>query len=52
MSQIRAATGRLTLAISMAPMRVKDAGRQMAEGDARDDAQGDPHGEIAFEQGH
>ena len=32
--------------------RMKYAWREMAEDNARDDAQGDPHGEIAFEQGH
>ncbi len=32
--------------------RMKYAWRQMAEDDAGDDAQRDPNGEIAFEQGH
>jgi len=51
-SQISAATGRLTLAISAAPDGVKNARRQLAERHAGDDAQRDPQGEIAFEPGH
>ena len=51
-SQIRAATGRLTCATSAAPMAWKTAGKPVAERDAGDDAERDPEGEIAFEQRH
>ena len=51
-SQIRAATGRLTCASSAAPIAWKTAGKPVAEGDARDDAERDPEGEVAFEDGH
>ena len=51
-SQISTATGRLTLAISARADGLEDAGQEMAEGDAHDDAQHDPEGQVAFEFRH
>ena len=51
-SQIRTATGRLTLAISAEPIDVEDGGKEVPERDPGNDAKSDPDGEIAFESGH
>ena len=51
-SQIRTATGRLTLAISAEPMTWKTGRKEVPECDPNNDAKGDPNGEVAFESGH
>ena len=52
MSQIRPATGRLTLAISAEPIAWNTRRKEMAKRNADGDAKGDPKGEVSLEGGH
>ena len=51
-SQISTATGMFTFATSMALMAPKTPGITWPSSDARNDAEEDPDGEVAFEEGH